>query len=159
MAYSAFHNLFSLYCSKWSGDAMKKLRKRKSYSTFSLNSMTFGENEKVGWFYFFFILLNSLLSGSRSGALKKGTRGTGVKQKPCFVPSLPNFFFHLNWTHCWSAAGQLKEWGNTFFVYLFWTAADIQQNEKVFAKTTFFSLNWTAGAAAPNEKKRLWNSV
>ena len=153
--YSAFHNLFSLYCSKWSGDAMKKLRKRKSYSTFSLNSIDSRRKWKSWAILLFFILLNSLLSRSQSGAPKKGTQGTGVRQKPCFLPSLLNFFFHLNWTHCWSAAGQLKEWGNTFFfVYCFWTAADVQQNEKVFAKTTFFfiELNCRRGRAEWKKK-------
>ena len=133
---------------------MKKLRKRKSYSTFSLNSIDSRRKWKsLAILLFFFILLNSLLSGSGSGAPKKGTQGTGVRQKPCFLPSLLNFFFI--WTEL--TAGQLLDsWRNgetLFFVYFFWTAADVQQNEKVCAKTTFFiELNCRRGRAEWKKK-------
>ena len=156
--YTALHNLFSLYCSKWSGDAMKKLRKRKSYSTFSLNSIDSRRKWKSLVILLFFILLNSLLSGSRSGAPKKGTQGIGARQKPCFLPSSTFFFM---WTHCRSAAGQRKMVEATFFfVWENWTAASPQRNEKVSAKTTFFFIELNCRRSrAKRKKKRLWNAV
>ena len=152
--YSAFHNLFSLYCSKWSGNAMKKLENEKVTQLFHWTQSTLGGNEKVGRFYFFFSFYwTHCWAGVSQGLLKRALKGSEQGKNLAFCLT---FFFHLSWTHCWSAAGQLKEWGNTFFfVYLFWTAADVQQNEKVSAKTpktTFF--HWTELPAWPRRMKK-----
>ena len=79
--------------------------------------------------------------------------------EPYLLTTFKTFFFHLSWTHCWSAAGQLKEWGNTFFFRLFALncrrrPAEWKSFRKKTPKITFFSLNWTAGVAAPNGKKK-----
>ena len=138
------------------GRRNEKVEKTKKLLNFfiELNRLS-EEMKKFGNFTFFFILLNSLLSESRSGAPKKGTQGTGVRQKPCYLPSLLNFFFHLNWTHCWSAAGQLKEWGNTFFFRLLFLNCRRRPAEwKSFRKNHFFfiELNCRRGRAEWKKK-------
>ena len=151
------------HCTAQSGRATqwKSWENEKVTQLFHWTQSTLGGNEKVWRFYFFFILLNSLLSGSRSGAPKKGTQGIRARQKPCF---LPNFFFFI-WTEL--TAGQLLDsWRNGetlffFFSFLFSALPPTSSRMKKFSQKPLFffiELNCRRGRAEW-KKKRLWNAL
>ena len=137
---------------------MKKLRKRKSYSTFSLNSIDSRRKWK-SWviLLFFSFYWTHCWAGAGQGRLKRALKGSEQGKNLAFCP-VPLFFsFELT-------ADQLLvrgKWSRQlfFFVWENWTAASPQRNEKVSAKTTFF--HWTELQAEPRQtkKKRLWIGV
>ena len=149
--YSPFHNLFSLTSSRSPPSEMKILKKRKSYSTFSLNSMSSGKKWK-SWRCFspLFFHWTELPERRRKISTRYASQLAIFRICVNFTFPMWSFFF----IELSSRLQLATKWKSVFsFLFFHWAPASPEQNEKTWAKTTFFIELTCRGLCAERKKK------